>query len=102
MAASLAYYTGPLGFENAEWGSEDFTCVTRDGASLYLSQGDQGQGRAWVWIGVEDARRLYDELAGAGVAIHMPPTNFPWALEIRVEDPDGNVIRFGSEPEAMP
>jgi len=29
----------------------------------------------------------------------MEPTNFPWAKEMHVEDPDGNVIRFGSEPD---
>ena len=26
------------------------------------------------------------------------PMNYPWALEFQIEDPDGNVIRFGSEP----
>jgi hypothetical protein len=30
----------------------------------------------------------------------MPPTNFPWALEMHVEDPDGNVLRLGSEPKS--
>ena len=33
-----------------------------------------------------------------GAPIRLPPTNFSWALEIQVEDPDGNVLRFGSEP----
>jgi len=28
----------------------------------------------------------------------MPLTNHSWALEFQVEDPDGNVLRFGSEP----
>ena len=32
---------GALGFSNAEWGGDDFTCVTRDGANIYLSEGDQ-------------------------------------------------------------
>jgi hypothetical protein len=26
------------------------------------------------------------------------PANFPWALEMHVADPDGHVLRFGSEP----
>jgi hypothetical protein len=34
-----------------------------------------------------------------GVAIRMPLTNHSWALEFQVEDPDGNVIRFSSEPK---
>jgi predicted enzyme related to lactoylglutathione lyase len=38
-------------------------------------------------------------LKARGVKILLEPTNFPWALEFQVEDPDGNVLRFGSEPE---
>jgi len=36
MAASLRYYTEALGFVNAEWGSDAFTFVSRDGAGIYL------------------------------------------------------------------
>jgi len=32
--------------------------------------------------------------------VRHPPTNYPWALEMQVEDPDGNVLRIGSEPKA--
>ncbi|HSH17195.1 MAG TPA: VOC family protein [Verrucomicrobiae bacterium] len=42
---------------------------------------------------------MQDELTARGVAIRHPPTNYPWALEMHVEDPDGNVIRFGSDPD---
>jgi hypothetical protein len=34
-----------------------------------------------------------------GVTIRMLLTNHSWALEFQVQDPDGNVIRFGSEPK---
>ena len=30
--------------------------------------------------------------------IRTPPANRPWAYEMRVSDPDGHVLRFGSEP----
>jgi len=30
--------------------------------------------------------------------VRQPPCNYPWALEIHVEDPDGHILRFGSEP----
>ena len=43
--------------------------------------------------------RFEKELAGKSVKTLLPPTNFPWALEMQIEDPDGNVLRFGSEPE---
>jgi uncharacterized glyoxalase superfamily protein PhnB len=97
--ASLRFYVDKLGFTNASWGSDDFTSVNRDGAGIYLCRGDQGRGGAWIWIGVEDAEKLHDQLKARGVAIRMPLANHPWALEFQVEDPDGNVIRFGSEPK---
>ena len=99
METALQFYVGLLGFQNASWGTDDFTSVSRDGAHIYLCQGDQGRGGAWVWIGVEDVRRLHQELTARGAAIRRPPTNYPWALEMQIEDPDGNVLRLGSEPE---
>jgi len=98
MQRSLHFYVDQLWFKNADWGGDDFTSVNRDRAGIYLCRGDQGRGGAWVWIGVEDACRLHDELKARGVAIRAPLTNRPWALEFQVEDPDGNVLRFGSEP----
>jgi hypothetical protein len=59
MAARLRYYEGVLGFTNAEWGDEDFTCVTRDGASIYLCAKHQGRGGTWVRIGVEAVDRNF-------------------------------------------
>ncbi|HEU4891668.1 MAG TPA: glyoxalase superfamily protein [Vicinamibacterales bacterium] len=99
MTRSLHYYVEVLGFSNAEWGSDDFTCVTRDGASIYLSEGDQGQPGTWVWVGVEDVERLHDELREKGATILHPPEDYPWACEMRVADPDGHVLRFGSDPK---
>ena len=98
MQAALDFYVGKLGFQNATWGWDGFTSVNRDRAGIYLCRGGQGRGGAWVWIGVEDATKLHAELVAKGVAIRMPLTNFDWALEFQVEDPDGNVLRFGSEP----
>jgi catechol 2,3-dioxygenase-like lactoylglutathione lyase family enzyme len=99
MKASLRFYVDILGFKNADWGSEDFTMLSRGGAVIYLCRGDQGRGGAWIWIGVDDAEKLHEELVARGVAIRLPPTNHSWAVEIHVEDPDGNVIRFGSDPK---
>src|SRR5688500_19402163 len=98
MARSVRYYVETLGFTNATWGGEDFTCVTRDGASIYLSLGDQGQPGTWVWLGVSDVAVLHEEYAASGATIVEPPTNYGWACEMKVQDPDGHVLRFGSEP----
>jgi predicted enzyme related to lactoylglutathione lyase len=99
MEVSLQFYVDVLGFENAKWGGEDFTSVSRDRAAIYLCQRGQGRGGAWIWIGVEDVEQLHEEYKSRGVTIRLQPTNYPWALEMQIEDPDGNVIRFGSDPK---
>jgi predicted enzyme related to lactoylglutathione lyase len=99
MEAAVAFYTSVLGFVNAPWGTGDFTGVNRDQAGIYLCRGAQGRGGAWIWIGVDDVEVLHRDLAARGVPILLPPTNYAWALEMQVQDPDGNVLRFGSEPK---
>jgi hypothetical protein len=100
MEVSLHYYVDVLGFRNAEWGSNDFTSVNRDAAGIYLCRGGQGCAGTWAWIGVEDVRLLYDEYRLTGAKVRHAPRNYPWALEMHVEDPDGHVLRFRSEPLA--
>ena len=99
MQTALEFYVNKLGFKNVEWGNDEFTSISRDRAHLFLCRGGQGRGAAWVWIGVEDAEKLHEDLNAKGVPIRMPPTNFSWALEVHVEDPDGNVLRLGSDPK---
>lgn len=98
MQVSLHYYLEVLGFHNADWGDDNFTCVTRDSAGIYLSRQSQGSSPTWVWVGVQDVRSLYEEYRQSGAKVRHAPRNYSWALEIHVEDPDGHVIRFGSEP----
>ena len=100
MSVSLRYYVDVLGFEKADWGSDDFTHVKRNSAGIYLCRGGQGQAGTWVWIGVEDVEALYEEYRASGARIRHAPENYPWAHEMKVEDPDGHVLRFGSEPRA--
>ena len=42
MSAAVRYYVDVLGFEQASWGDDNFTCVTRAGAGIYPAN----QGRA--------------------------------------------------------
>src|SRR5437016_2101739 len=95
MAVSLRYYIDVLGFQNASWGSEDFTLVKRDSAGIYLCRAGQGHAGTWAWIGVENVEALYQEYQAAGAKIRHAPENYPWACEMKVEDPDGHVLRFG-------
>jgi predicted enzyme related to lactoylglutathione lyase len=99
MEASVRFYVDLLGFKNASWGTAEFTGVNRDQAGIYLCCGGQGAGRAWAWIGVDDAEKLHEQYKARGVTIRLPPTNCPWALEMQIEDLDGNVLRIGSEPK---
>lgn len=98
LARSVRYYVEVLGFQNAEWGGDDFTHVSRDGAGIYLCEQAQGQAGTWVWIGVEDVASLFAEYTERGADIVEAPVNYPWAYEMKVRDLDGHVLRFGSEP----
>jgi len=41
---------------------------------------------------------LYAELGERGARLRHPPTNYPWgSRECQVSDPDGQVLRFGSD-----
>jgi predicted enzyme related to lactoylglutathione lyase len=97
LKASVDYYVNTLGFRIDFL--EIIASVSRDGVGLFLVEGDQGNPESWVWIGVEDVESLFDEYRRKGAKIRQPPTNFEWALEMQIEDPDGNVLRMGSEPK---
>jgi catechol 2,3-dioxygenase-like lactoylglutathione lyase family enzyme len=99
MSVAVRYYVDVLGFEAAPWGDENFTHVGRDGRGIYLCRGGQGHRGAWVWIGVEDVRPLFETYKGRGAIVRREPVRESWALEMQIEDPDGNVLRFGSDPE---
>lgn len=96
---SLDYYQYKLGF-SVDWvHKNNFASVTRGKANILLCEGDQGQGKAWIYIGVGDTEQLFQEYKRSGAFIRQEPTNFFWAMEMQVEDIDGNVIRFGSDPK---
>jgi predicted enzyme related to lactoylglutathione lyase len=74
LRASVDYYEKVLGFEKL-WAAEDFGGVSRDGFSVYLAEGSQGvPGKAWVWMGVQDADIFHKEYVESGAKIVMAPT----------------------------
>jgi len=99
LKASQAYYRDALGFK-LDWDHgdpPDFGSVSRSDSQLFLCQGCQGTPGSWMMIFTRDVDKLHEELVSRKARIKMPPTNMPWGLrEMQVEDPDGNVIRFGS------
>lgn len=99
VMASRDYYVRVLGFK-VDFEYAEFVSVSRGRCGLFLCQGDQGHPGSWVWIDGHDVDAVYEEYKNSGAKIRHPPTNYPWALEMQVEDLDGNVLRLGSEPRS--
>lgn len=97
--ASRDYYVRALGF-SVNFEAEEFVSVSRGGCTLFLCEGDQGHPGSWVWIDGHDVDAVYEEYQTSGAKIRHPPTNYSWALEMQVEDLDGNILRLGSDPRA--
>ena len=99
LQPSIDHYVKVLGFK-VDWHAPGIiAAVSRDCAAIMLCEGNQGHPGTWVWIGVEDCAMLFAEYTANGAAIRVAPTHYPWAYEMQIEDPDGNVLRFGSEPQ---
>jgi len=99
MSATRTFYKDILGFTEVDWGTDDFTSFNRDNAGIYVCRNGQGNAGTWIWVGFDgDIFKLYEELKAHGVKIKLPPTNYSWALEMHIEDPDGHVLRFGTNP----
>lgn len=98
LQGSLDYYVNVLGFKIDFQSSGTTASVSRDRCGIFLVEGDQGHPGAWVWIGLADVELLFEEYQSKGAKIRHPPTNYSWAREMQVEDPDGNVLRIGSDP----
>jgi uncharacterized glyoxalase superfamily protein PhnB len=97
LESSLEYYVRALGFA-VDWRDGSVASVRRGKASLMLCEGDQGQSGTWMWLAVSDADAVYEELRSRGASIRHPPTNYPWgSRELHISDPDGHVLRLGSD-----
>src|SRR5215471_7286393 len=97
IKASLDYYVKVLGFAKADWVTDysDFAMVLRDGFAIYLSAEAKPLSKAKVWIGADDIEPIYEEYTARGAKVVRAPTNYSWAYEMVVEDPDGHVLRIG-------
>jgi predicted lactoylglutathione lyase len=92
---SLDYYVNTLGFKE-DWKSAAVGSVSRDGCSIMLSELIQSTGPSWVWIGLDVA--IFEELKIKGVRVIQEPLNYEWAYEMKIADPDGNVLWLGTSP----
>lgn len=100
LATAVSYYENQLGF-HLDWSAAGImVSVSRGPCNIMLAEGDQGNFGTWVWIGVGDVAKLFEEFQLTKAIIRHGPVNYYWAYEMQVQDPDGNVLRFGSEPKA--
>ncbi len=95
-AVSRDYYVQVLGFK-INFETDGFVSLSRGRWGLFLCEGDQGHPGSWVWIDGQDVDALHQEYQASGAKIRHPPTNYAWALEMQVEDLDGNILRLGSD-----
>lgn len=95
MRASIRFYSDALGFD-LEWNAGAVCSVARDGHSMML-QLSNGVSPTTVWIGLVDDS-LFKRLQ-TRARVLQSPTNQPWAYEMKVADPDGNILWLGTRPQ---
>jgi predicted enzyme related to lactoylglutathione lyase len=92
---SIGFYRHVLGFA-LEWNAGPICSVGRDGCSIML-QSQETPVPGTVWIGIDDDT-VFKNIEQSGAKIFQPPSNKPWAYEMKIEDPDGNILWLGAEP----
>ena len=93
---SIAFFKDVLGFE-VEWNAGSICSVARDSCSIMLQQqGETHQGTVWVGL---DGDALFSRIQASDARILQPPSRKPWAYEMKIADPDGNVIWLGADPK---
>jgi DNA-binding MarR family transcriptional regulator len=103
LAAALAHYAS-LGFKTLGYPGGGYGFAQREGTGLHFAEHadhDRAHGGAVAYLYVRDADALHEEWTRPGIGGHTHPVGLmEYGLrEGSHTDPDGNVIRFGSEPE---
>ena len=97
---AIRFYADYLSFQ-CEWGDgpDDKICsVSRDGHGFMLSEEPAGHSGTRVWMGLS-SDSLFKECIEKGVKVLQSPRNKSWAYEMKLEDPFGNIIWFGTDPK---
>jgi catechol 2,3-dioxygenase-like lactoylglutathione lyase family enzyme len=101
VPASIRFYCDLLDFKCDWTGSADppqIAAVSRDGHAIML-QCRSPATPGCVWIGTSGLAELWEKVRLSGkIAVVQRPTNQTFALELKIKDPDGNILWFGTEP----
>lgn len=105
--ASVAFYTGRLGFTLEQQMGPAFARLTRDGLTLWLAgptssaarpmpDGKQPQPGGWnrLVLETDDLEAWVAELRQSGVAFRNEIVTGPGGKQILAEDPAGNVVEL--------
>jgi len=95
LDAALEFYRR-LGFSVRAYQGGGYGFATRDGIELHLGEPSREHHPGSAYLFVDDADGLAAEWRAAGVDVHTPEDTEWGQHEGALEDPDGNVIRFGS------
>jgi catechol 2,3-dioxygenase-like lactoylglutathione lyase family enzyme len=95
LDAALEFYRR-LGFSVRAYQGGGYGFATRDGIELHLGVPSREHHPGSAYLFVDDADGLAAEWRAAGVDVHTPEDTEWGQHEGALEDPDGNVIRFGS------
>ncbi|UOA31365.1 hypothetical protein DSM110093_01130 [Sulfitobacter sp. DSM 110093] len=102
---AIAFYCGIMGFdltEDVDQGRKRWVRVTPPGAQtgFILARaegetqeaaiGNQGAGRVWLFLKVEDFTATFDQLTAAGVTFEEEPRHEPYGKVAVFRDPFGN------------
>jgi hypothetical protein len=105
--ASLAYWRDKVGFDGETWGDPPgFAILQRGGARICLAHADDGativpnwrlsEKMSNVYVWVDDAKALYEELKARGAIIDWDLYEAPYGvLEFGIQDLDDQDIAFG-------
>jgi uncharacterized glyoxalase superfamily protein PhnB len=102
LEAAMDHYRR-LGFEVRAYRGGGYGFATRDGVEIHLGvvpDDDDHTGSAYLFV--DDADDVAAAWRSAGVAVHSPEDTEWGQHEGAVEDPDGNIIRFGSPMRTAP
>jgi predicted enzyme related to lactoylglutathione lyase len=98
LRASLDHYQR-LGFSVREYEGGGYGFASRDEVEIHLgtySDDNRPNAKHSAYLWVDDADALALEWLAAGAEVHMPEDTEWGQHEGAIQDPDGNVLRFGS------
>jgi len=101
LAASFAWFER-LGWRKM-WDHGEpptFGAVRSGDVEVFLCQGAQGGGAAWMSVWTEEVDALFLHCQAAGITVSQAPTDEPWGVrEMHVVHPDGHTFRMSQAME---